>query len=165
MSAPHPPAPLPTDGRHLLVVHHSSGGTTASLCQAAVEAARSVTETVEVRSLRALVAGHHDVAWAHGVLLATPPHFGYMSGALKDFFERIYRPCLDRTVGLPYALLVKGETDVDGAVHSIEKIATGLRWKRVLAPVTVVGQASDTDRERAMELGATFAAGLEADMF
>ena len=166
MSTSPPPAASPGGaGGHLLVVHHSSGGSTASLCRAAVDAAQEVTDSVEVRSLRAFVAGQLDVLWAHGILLATPANFGYMSGALKDFFERIYHACLDRTVGLPYALLVKGDTDVDGAVNSVEKIATGLRWRRVLAPMTVVGAATAADHERAVELGATFGAGLEADMF
>jgi hypothetical protein len=151
--------------RHLLVVHHSVGGTTASLSRAAVESAREVTDAVEVRSLRAFVAGREDVWWAHGVLLVTPANFGYMSGALKDFFERIFHACVGRTTGLGYALVVKGDTDVDGAVSSVEKIATGLQWRRLLPPLTVVGPASDFDLDRAGELGATLAAGLEAGIF
>src|SRR5208283_1604397 len=101
-----------------------------------------------------------DVLWADALLLATPAHFGYMSGALKDFFERIYHPCLERTTGLPYALIVKGDTDVDGAVASVQKIATGLRWHLVLPPVTVVGAITAGDLELAADLGATLAAGL-----
>jgi hypothetical protein len=88
-----------------------------------------------------------------------------MSGALKDFFERVYHPCLETTVGLPYALLVKGDTDVEGAVASVERIATGLRWRRVLPPVTVVGGAGPPDFERAAELGATLAAGIATGIF
>jgi multimeric flavodoxin WrbA len=110
-------------------------------------------------------AGAEDVLWADGLLLATPAHFGYMSGALKDFFERIYHPCLGRNEGLAYALIVKGDTDVDGAVASVKKIATGLNWNLVLAPVTVVGAITDGDLVRAAELGATLAAGLGEGMF
>jgi multimeric flavodoxin WrbA len=155
--------------KNLAVVHHSRGGSTDALCAAAVSAARHLSGTtavpVELRQLGAFEAGPQDVLWADGLLLATPAHFGYMSGALKDFFERIYQPCLGRTDGLPYALIVKGDTDVDGAVASVRKIATGLSWNLALAPVTVVGAITDDDLVRAAELGATLAAGLGEEMF
>ena len=122
-------------------------------------------DEVELRVLGAFDAGPDDVAWADGILLVTPANFGYMSGALKDFFERIYHRCLETTVGLPYGLLVKGDTDVDGAVASVERITTGLRWRRVLPPVTVVGATGPDDVERATELGAALAAGMAAGIF
>jgi multimeric flavodoxin WrbA len=152
--------------RHLLVVSHSRTGSTQVLCGAATDAARAAAEDeVELRVLEAFDAGPDDVLWAHGVLLCTPANFGYMSGALKDFFERIYHPCLEHTAGLPYALVVKGSTDVDGAVASVERITTGLRWRRVLPPLAVVGDTTDVDIEQAVELGATLAAGLAAGIF
>jgi multimeric flavodoxin WrbA len=119
----------------------------------------------ERRVLGAFEAGVDDVRWADGLLLGTPTHFGYMSGALKDFFERIYRPLLDETVGKPWALFVKGESDVDGCVASVERIVTGLRWKQVLPPVKAVGDVTDDHLAAAHELGATMAAGLEAGLF
>jgi hypothetical protein len=155
--------------RHLGVVRHSRGGSTAALADAAVEGARmgaaSGAVPVELRVMGAFDAGPQDVAWADGLLLATPAHFGYMAGALKDFFERVYPTCVDVTAGLPYALVVKGDTDVDGAVASVKKIATGMKWNLVLPPVTVVGAVTDADRERAWELGATLAAGLGEGVF
>ena len=136
------------------------------LVDAAVDAAAvAVVEAVDVRVASAFDAGPDDVTWCGAVLLATPARFGYMSGALKDFFERIYHPCLDRTAGLPYVLLVKGDTDVDGAVASVERIATGLHWRRALPPVAVVGEAGDADLAQATELGAAFSAGLAAGIF
>jgi len=160
------PATASAAARHLLVVGHSRTGATQRLHDAAVGAAAgAVGDDVTLRVLRAFDAGPDDVLWAHGVLLATPANFGYMSGALKDFFERVYHPCLDRTDGLPYALVVKGDTDVDGAISSIERIVAGLRWRRVLAPVAVVGDVTDADVAQAAELGATLAAGLAAGIF
>jgi multimeric flavodoxin WrbA len=148
--------------RHLLVVHHSRTGTTATLRDAVLDGVTSAGGDVEVRSLGAFDAGPEDVAWSEAVVLCTPANFGYMSGALKDFFERIYHPCLKHTAGLPYALVVKGDTDVDGAVTSVDKIATGLRWRPVTAPVVVVGPVTAADRDAAAELGATVAASLDA---
>lgn len=153
-------------GPNLLVVFHSRTGSTRALCDRAVGAATAAGgDEVHIRVLEALRAGPDDVVWAHGILLVTPANFGYMSGALKDFFERIYHLCLERTAGLPYGLLVKGDTDVDGAVASVERITTGLRWRRVLPPVTVVGATAPSDFERAEELGATLAAGMAAGIF
>jgi len=151
--------------RHLLVVVHSRGGSTATLSDAAIAAARSVPAEVVVRTTPAFDAGPDDVVWADGALLATPAHFGYMSGALKDFFERVYYPCLDHTVGLPFALIVKGDTDVDGARASVERITTGLRWRRVLPPLLVVGDVGPDDVEQAAELGATLALGMAEGVF
>ncbi len=88
--------------RNLLVVFHSRTGSTQVLCDAAVSAATEAAgDEVALRVLGAFAAEPDDVLWAHGILLATPANFGYMSGALKDFFERVYHRCLERTAGLP----------------------------------------------------------------
>ena len=152
----------PERGRHLLVVHHSRTGTTATLRDAVLEGAATAGAAVSVRSLGAFDAAAEDVWWAEAIVLCTPANFGYMSGALKDFFERIYHLSLDRTAGLPYALVVKGDTDTAGAVASVERIATGLRWRLMAEPVVVVGAVTDADLAAAWELGATVAASLEA---
>jgi multimeric flavodoxin WrbA len=115
--------------------------------------------------LDAFDAGVEDVISADGVILGTPARFGYMSGAMKDFLERIYHPCLERTSGLPWALFVKGDTDTSGAAQSVERIATGLKWRRVLPILEVVGDIDEDAREAATELGAAFSAGLEAGIF
>lgn len=163
------PATTPGHGPHrhphLCVVHQSRTGSTWELCESAVSGATGATDVVETRVRRAFDASPEDVLWADAVLLATPAHFGYMAGALKDFFERVYYRCLASTVGLPYALVVKGDTDVDGAVSSVQRIATGLRWRLVLPPVTVVGATTPADLARAGELGATLALGLETGIF
>ena len=50
---------------------------------------------------------------ADGYLLGTPANLGYMSGALKHFFDQIYYPCLDATVGRPFGVWVHGNDDTD----------------------------------------------------
>ena len=120
---------------------------------------------VEVRVQRAFDTTVDDVRACDGIVLGTPENFGYMSGAIKDFFERIYYPLLEETQGLPYALFVKASTDGDGAVQSVERIVAGLRWKLVMPPVVVVGDIDDAALARCTDLGLTFAAGLEAGVF
>ena len=152
--------------RHLLIVFHSRSGATQALADAVIAGATSDDiDGVEVRVRRAFDASADDVRWADAVVLGTPENFGYMSGALKDFLERIYYVLLDDTHGLPYALFVKGGHDGEGAIRSVERIVTGLRWRSVLPPVLAVGELDDDALERCHELGLTLAAGLEAGVF
>lgn len=157
------------ESRPILVVYHSRSGTTKELLDSFLlgMSAGSEASNAEIpqRVLRAFDAGPEDVLGARGIVLVTPANFGYMSGALKDFFERTYHLCLGKTVGLPYVLVVKGDTDVEGAVTSVEKIVSGLEWRRVLPLLRVVGPLTSENREEAFELGATFAAGVASDIF
>lgn len=117
-------------------------------------------EDIELRALPALEAGVDDLLWAHGLLIGTPEHFGYMAGALKDFFDRTFYPVQGRVDALPYSIFVSAGNDGTGAVTSIERIALGYRWKPCAEPLIVKGDLSDTDRDRCAELGQTLAAGL-----
>jgi len=154
--------------RHLLVVFHSRSGSTAGLLSevlAGVKDAEDAGERVDTRVLAAPDAGPEDVRWAEALILATPANFGYMSGLVKDFFERIFHECLPATVGLPYALVVKGDTDTDGALASIRRITTGLGWKESVPAVAVIGEIGPADRAATRELGASFAAGLALGLY
>ena len=117
-------------------------------------------EGVDVVVRPALAAGVADVLSADAVLLGTPANIGYMSGALKHFFDQVYYPVLDATVGRTYALYVHGGSDTTGAVRGVETIATGLRWRRLREPLTVIGEVDAEAREACWELGATTAASL-----
>jgi multimeric flavodoxin WrbA len=150
----------------LLVVSHSRSGGTQALTDAVVAGASSDDiEGVEVRALRAFDAGPDDVRAGDAVALGTPENFGYMSGAMKDFLERIYYEVIEETQGLPYALFVKASNDGSGAVRSVERIVAGLKWRAVLPPLVVTGAIGDDHLAAANELGLTLAAGLEAGIF
>ncbi len=124
------------------------------------EARRGVGEVegVELVVRPALTCGAADVLEADGYLLGTPANIGYMSGALKHFFDQIYYPCLDATVGRPYGVYVHGGSDTSGAIRGIEGIVTGLRWSAVRPPLTVVGPITKQAREDCWELGGLVAA-------
>ena len=98
------------------------------------------------------------------VVLGTPANIGYMSGALKHFFDQCYYPCLGATGNRPYALWVHGESDTAGAVRSVELVASALGWRRVHLPVSVVGAPQRSDLEAVRELAATVAATLALEM-
>jgi multimeric flavodoxin WrbA len=117
-------------------------------------------EGVEVVSVAALEATAHHVLMADGYLLGTPANLGYMSGALKHFFDQIYYPCLESTVARPYGLYVHGNNDTTGAVRAVEMVTTGLQWRLAQAAVSVIGQPAQADLDACWELGAAVAAGL-----
>ena len=145
----------------LLVVHHTTSPVTAALLEAVREGASvEGLEDVEVVVRPALSAGAADLLAAHGVLLGTPVNIGYMSGALKHFFDTVYYPCLDATVGLPYGLWVHGGDNLAGAVRSVEQVATGLRWRQAAAHCLVTGAPGPEDLDACRELAGTVAAGL-----
>ena len=97
---------------------------------------------------------------ADGYLLGTPANIGYMSGALKHFFDGIYYPCLEATRRRPYGLYVHGASDTGGAVRAVESITAGLQWRAVRPPVCVTGPPSKADLAACWELGALLAAEL-----
>jgi len=151
-------------GVRLLVVHHTPSPTMATMLERVLDGARVEDlvsddgEQVEVIVVPALSASASDVLAADGYLLGTPANLGYMSGALKHFFDQIYYPCLDATAGRPFGLYVHGNNDVDGAVLGVERILTGLRWRQAADHVRVTGDLSAMDRDACWELGATLAA-------
>jgi multimeric flavodoxin WrbA len=117
-------------------------------------------EGVDVEVRAALCATAVDVLEADGYVLGTPANLGYMSGALKHFFDLVYYPCLEETRKRPFGVYVHGNEGVEGALRAIESITTGLQWSRSAEPVTVRGQPDKADLEACWELGATLAAGL-----
>ncbi|GAA2493804.1 flavodoxin family protein [Streptomyces longisporus] len=145
----------------LLIVHHTPSPHCQTMLEAVLSGATAPEiEGVEVVRRAALAATASDVLAADAYLLGTPANIGYMSGALKHFFDQMYYPCLDATQGRPFSYYVHGGSDVTGAVRGIEAITTGLGWRRTAKPVTVTGEPAKADVEACWELGATLAAGL-----
>jgi hypothetical protein len=139
----------------LLIVHHTPSPALHAMFNAAMSGATDHRiEGVEVVARPALGATVFDVLGADGYVLGTPANLGYMSGALKHFFDQIYYPCLAATTRRTYGLYVHGNSDTAGAVKAVEVITTGLKWRRAQGPVTVVGEPRQHDLEACWELGA-----------
>ena len=145
----------------LLVVHHTVSPACEALLEAVLEGTRADgIEGVSVAVRPALAAGVPDVLAAQSYLLGTPANIGYMSGALKHFFDQVYYPCRLATRGAGYGLFVHGNSGMEGAVRSVESVAAGMGWERHSAPVEVRGAPDADDLQRCWDLGATLAAGL-----
>ena len=113
----------------------------------------------------ALEAVPEDVLACDGLIMLTPENFGYMSGAMKYFFDRIYYPCLDHTQGLPYALIIRAGNDGAGAKQSVERIVTGLAWRPIAEPIVSKGEFREDILDCCHELGESFAVGLDSGIF
>jgi multimeric flavodoxin WrbA len=156
----------------LLIVHHAPTPTVRSLADAVVAGAHDdAIEGVEVVVRPALEATAGDVLAADGFLLGTPANFGYMSGALKHFFDTIFLEAGgaladDGSAGAggggrkPFGLWVHGRYDTTGAVRSVESIVQALGWRRAAEVLAVLGDVGEPEREAAYELGGTLAALL-----
>ena len=147
--------------RTLLIVHHTPSPALQTIYDAVLEGATDDRiRGVEIVTRPAFTASAIDVMDAAGYILGTPANLGYMSGALKHFFDQIYYPCLTATRGRPYAVYVHGDNDTTGALLAIEKITTGLRWQLAQPPLCLLGKPTARDLEAAWELGAAVAASL-----
>jgi NAD(P)H-dependent FMN reductase len=118
---------------------------------------------VDVRLRPALVATAIDVLEADGYLLGTPVNLGYISGALKHFFDQVYYPCLDATAGRPFGLYLHANHDASGARRAIETITTGMGWRQAQRVVEVAGEPGPAELDACRELGAAMSAGLALD--
>ena len=150
--------------KRLLIVAHAPSPNTAGLRDAVIQGARDF-ESVEAVALSPFDAGPENVLAADAIILGTTENLGYMSGALKDFFDRSYYPCLNETQGLPYCLYVRAGQDGTGTRRGVETIVTGLRWRPVQEAIICRGAWQEAFTGQCRELGAAMAAGLDAGIF
>lgn len=151
--------------KRLLIVYHSKGGSTHRMVRRIHAGATHEDLDVDVRLVLAREAGLDDLLWCDGLILASPENFGYMSGAVKDFFERTYYPAGDKLEGLPVSLVICAGNNGTGALNSIRGIIKGYPFKEVQEPLIAVGEVTDDILDRCEELGMGMAAGVEAGIF
>ncbi len=148
----------------LLIVYHTQTGHTEMLANATFEGAKQ-EEDIDTKLVRAFNATLDDLLQCHGIIIGTPENFGYMSGAIKDFFDRTYYPAIDHQLNLPYALFVSAGNDGRGAVKQIDRILTGYPMKKVADPIIARGEVTQLHLDACYELGHTMAAGLSCGVF
>ena len=152
----------------LLIVYHAQGVKTAQMAEAVARGAHAALHEAqadgEVRVIvkRCADASAEDLLGADALALGTPENFGYMSGMMKDFLERVFYPCEGRVEGRPWALFVSAGQDGRGAITSVERIVTGLRLKKVRDPILALREVTPPILAQCEELGATLAAGIAA---
>lgn len=147
----------------ILIVYASQRGGTIQLAEA-VEHGAQREANVAVRKLHGTLAGPEDLLWCDALVIATPENFGYMAGAVKDFFDRTFYEVQGKVDQLPYAVVVRAGNDGTFALSAVERIARGYPLRRVTEPVLWVGDG-DAPLAQCEELGQMLAAGIAFGLF
>jgi len=154
------------NSKYLLIVCNTPSENTQALANAAVAGAQHESiENTRVTLKAPLEANSGDVLNADGLIIGTTENFGYMSGLIKDFFERIYYPCLELSQGKPYSLYIRAGSDGLGTKTGVEKIITGLRWKPVQPALILQGDYQPQFADQVKELGHLMAAGIDNGIY
>jgi multimeric flavodoxin WrbA len=151
----------------ILVVYHSQTGNTEKMAREVAQGAARI-ENTEVILKEAKDASLEDLLGCDGIAIGTPENFGYMSGAVKDFFDRTFYPAEGKVFRKPYVVFISAGNDGTGALNSIERIALGYQFKKVYDPVIARASTGGVTGEilaQCRELGQTIAGGLEAGIY
>ncbi|MFN3712470.1 MAG: flavodoxin family protein [Alcanivoracaceae bacterium] len=152
--------------KRLLIVAHAPSENTRRLAEAALRGACHPDAGDVVAEWKTpFHTVPDDVLAADVILLGTTENLGYMSGALKDFFDRCYYPVLEHKQGLPCAIYIRAGHDGTGTHRAIDSILTGLRWKQVQPALICRGDWQEQFVTQCEELGLFLAAGLDAGIF
>ncbi|WP_101759550.1 flavodoxin family protein [Oceanicoccus sp. KOV_DT_Chl] len=150
--------------KKLAIIYHSQSGNTRQLA-AAVATGANCEKGIEIRLLRAMEASSKDLLWADGVIFGSPENLGYLSGGLKDFFDRSFYPTQAHQLNIPYAFFISAGNDGSGAARQIQVIAKGYPLKLIAEPLIMQGEASVDMLSQCKELGQAMAAGLVLGIF
>ncbi len=148
----------------ILIVYHSQTGKTEKMARAVADGAKSI-EGVDVMLKKAAEATLEDLLAADGLAVGTPENFGYMSGMVKDFFDRTYVGAQEKVFRKPFVIFISAGNDGTGALRSIERIALGYKFKTVFAPVIAKGKITQEILDQCFELGATIAGGCQMGIY
>jgi len=148
----------------ILIVYHSQTGHTQKMARAVAAGAKAI-ENTEVILKRAAEATLDDLLACHGLAIGTPENFGYMSGMIKDFFDRTYNEAQDKVFRKPYVIFISAGNDGSGALRAIERIVLGYKLKSVFSPVIAQGEITEEILEQCRELGGTLAGGCALGIY
>lgn len=150
------------DSKQLLVVAHCPSPNTEALREALLSAIRQQdAPKVQLTSLSPFDVKADHVLATDAIILGTTENLGYMSGALKDFFDRTYYAVLEKKQGLPCAAFIRAGHDGTGTLRALQSITTGLKWRWVQEPLILRGSYQTSFEDQVAELGAAMACALD----
>jgi len=148
----------------ILIVYHSQTGHTEQMAEA-VAAGAAAIEGVTVIRKRAADATANDLLWADGIAIGSPENFGYVSGMIKDFFDRTFYAVEEKVFRKPYVVFISAGNDGTGALRAIERIALGYKFKKVYEPVIAKGDINPDVLEKCRELGGVLSGGCQMGIY
>ena len=165
------------DAPRLLIIWHSQTGACEQAARALAEAAAAAEPQLVVDLRHADAADAEAVLACSAVVIVAAENLAALSGRIKDFFDRSYYALLDRSQGLPWASVICAGSDGDSAQRQLDRIALGLRWRRVAEPLRLMMAAqtpaailaakalSAPQRLQCEELGAALAGALAMRLY
>tara|TARA_R110001599_G_scaffold17449_6_gene69636 strand:- start:983 stop:1453 length:471 start_codon:yes stop_codon:yes gene_type:complete len=149
--------------KQLLLIAYAPSPNTEKMVEALLKGANNPEISgIEIRYCPPLEVQPSDIISADALILGTTENLGYMSGLMKDMFDRCYYPCLEKTQGKPFTFFIRAGQDGTGTRKAIESITTGLRWRLVQEPLVCKGDFQEAFIHQCEELGLSMAASLEA---
>ena len=140
----------------VLIVYHSLSGNTEKMAKAFEEGAKSVSG-VDIVLKKAFDATLEDLLGCDAIGLGSADYFSYISGALKDFFDRTYYPSQGKVTGKPYAAFATGGRGGEKALEVLDRICGSFKFKKTVDGVAVAGAPTSEDLARCKEAGKNLA--------
>jgi multimeric flavodoxin WrbA len=148
----------------ILIVYHSQTGHTKQMAEAVREGAKAIDGVVVILK-KAAEATLADLLLCDGLAIGTPENFGYMSGMVKDFFDRTYGEAQEKVFRKPFVVFISAGNDGTGALRAVERIALGYKFKTVFTPVIAKGEITGEILDQCRELGGTLAGGCAMGIY
>lgn len=135
----------------VLIVYSSQSGNTGAMAQAVAEGAKSAGAAVVLK--KATDANADDVMSCDVVAIGTPNYFGYMSGLVKDFFDRVWIVIREKVADKPYCTFGSKGGGGAQALESVERICDGLKMRKVADGLVATRQPTAEVLGQCKELG------------
>lgn len=143
-------------GKKVLVLYHSQSGNTEKMAQAVREGALTVPGT-EVNFRKAAFATVDDLVNCDAIAFGSPVYASYMSGAMKDVFDRTFRDWRGRGKGKPYAAFQSCSRGGRQALDAIDFVCTHFQLKKADDGIMTVGAPSEEVLAQCRNLGSKLA--------
>ena len=137
----------------VLIVYHSLTGNTEEMARAVADGAGSVPGT-EVIVKKAFDASADDLLDADVAVFGTSTNFGYISGGLKDFFDRSLTTCQEKCADRPYCTFTSSGMGKRKALDILDSICgMGFKMKKAEEGIMAQGKATPEILDELREMG------------
>lgn len=144
---------------NILLVHHSPTATLCSIRDIIVDEITTLASsfpdaTLNITERPAIGEGEvsaeelvDELLAADVVIFGTTANFGYISGALKHYFDVTFAAAHEKTQAKPVSWWIRGGYDTTGAAKAMRSIVTGFGMTLAANPVEFTGDVAAYDKE------------------